>query len=29
MPFMATWYTLAIAISATIASLVLPRLLRW
>lgn len=29
MPFMATWYTLAILISATVASLALPRLLRW
>ncbi|TAJ31448.1 DUF1109 domain-containing protein [Bosea sp. (in: a-proteobacteria)] len=29
MPFMATWYTLAIGISATIATLILPRLLRW
>jgi hypothetical protein len=28
-PFLATWYTLAIAISATVATLALPRLLRW
>lgn len=28
-PFLATWYTLAMAISATVATLALPRLLRW
>lgn len=28
-PFLATWYTLALAIAATFSTLVLPRLLRW
>lgn len=29
MPFLATWYTLAIGITAAVATLALPRLLRW